>query len=71
MAMKNQGAYDYLEKPFKLDEAEPLHPTRLLSYNEAISENLYLRKKRAQKEIPIQPASIGTSPKNAGECSRM
>ncbi|HYV40012.1 MAG TPA: response regulator, partial [Gemmataceae bacterium] len=41
-AMK-KGAYDYLEKPFKMDELR-LCVQRALSYNEAISENVYLRK---------------------------
>ncbi|MEK7684015.1 MAG: sigma-54 dependent transcriptional regulator [Verrucomicrobiota bacterium] len=41
-AMK-RGAYDYLEKPFKLDELK-LCMQRALSYNEAVSENVYLRK---------------------------
>ena len=42
------GAYDYLEKPFKLDEFL-LCIQRALSYNEAISENLYLRKQLRKK----------------------
>jgi DNA-binding NtrC family response regulator len=46
-AMKN-GAYDYLEKPFKLDELN-LCIQRALSYNEAISENLYLKKQLKKK----------------------
>ena len=46
-AMK-KGAYDYLEKPFKLDELE-LCVQRALSYNEAISENFYLRKQLKKK----------------------
>jgi two-component system response regulator AtoC len=46
-AMK-RGAYDYLEKPFKLDELN-LCIQRALSYNEAISENLYLRKQLKKK----------------------
>src|SRR6266513_1513680 len=41
-AMK-QGAYDYLEKPFKLDELK-LCAQRALSYNDAVSENVYLKK---------------------------
>jgi DNA-binding NtrC family response regulator len=41
-AMK-QGAYDYLEKPFKLD-ALRLCIQRALSYSDAVSENVYLRK---------------------------
>jgi two-component system response regulator AtoC len=46
-AMK-KGAYDYLEKPFKLDELR-LCVQRALSYNEAISENVYLRKQLRKK----------------------
>ncbi len=46
-AMKN-GAYDYLEKPFQLD-ALNLCIKRALNYNEAISENLYLRKQLKKK----------------------
>src|ERR1700722_18442000 len=46
-AMKN-GAYDYLEKPFKLDELL-LCIQRALSYNEAISENHYLKKQLRKK----------------------
>jgi len=42
------GAYDYLEKPFKIDSL--LHCVqRALSYNEAISENVYLRKQLKRK----------------------
>lgn len=41
-AMKH-GAYDYLEKPFKLD-ALRLCIQRALSYSDAVSENVYLRK---------------------------
>jgi two-component system, NtrC family, response regulator AtoC len=46
-AMK-KGAYDYLEKPFKLDELK-LCLERALSYNTAISENVYLRKQLKKK----------------------
>ena len=46
-AMK-KGAYDYLEKPFKLDELK-LCVQRALSYNDAISENVYLRKQLKKK----------------------
>src|SRR3989475_7768950 len=46
-AMKN-GAYDYLEKPFKLDELK-LCIQRALSYSTAISENVYLRKQLKKK----------------------
>jgi len=41
-AMKN-GAFDYLEKPFKVDELK-LVVQRALSYNAAVSETVYLRK---------------------------
>ena len=46
-AMKH-GAFDYLEKPFKLDELK-LSVDRALSYNEAVSENAYLRKQLKKK----------------------
>ena len=46
-AMK-KGAYDYLEKPFKLDELT-LCVQRALSYNDAVSENFYLRKQLKKK----------------------
>ena len=46
-AMK-RGAYDYLEKPFKVDELR-LCIQRALSYNEAVSENVYLRKQLKKK----------------------
>jgi DNA-binding NtrC family response regulator len=46
-AMK-QGAFDYLEKPFKIDELK-LSIQRALSYNEAVSENVYLRKQLKKK----------------------
>src|SRR5205807_10262162 len=46
-AMK-KGAYDYLEKPFKLDDLK-LCIQRALSYNTAISENVYLRKQLKKK----------------------
>ena len=58
-AMKS-GAYDYLEKPFKLDELS-LCVQRALSYNEAISENHYLRKQLKKKYQFSQ--LIGTSAK--------
>lgn len=38
-----KGAFDYLQKPFKLDEFK-LSIQRALSYNQALSENVYLRK---------------------------
>jgi len=46
-AMK-KGAYDYLEKPFKLEELR-LCVQRALSYNQALSENVFLRKQLKQK----------------------
>ena len=58
-AMK-KGAYDFLEKPFKLDELR-LCVQRALSYNDAISENLYLRKQLKTKYQLNQ--IIGASPK--------
>jgi DNA-binding NtrC family response regulator len=58
-AMKS-GAYDYLEKPFKLDELI-LCIQRALSYNEAISENLYLKKQLRKKYQFSQ--IIGTAPR--------
>lgn len=58
-AMKN-GAYDYLEKPFKLDELK-LCIQRALSYNAALSENLYLRKQLKTRYQINQ--IIGRSPK--------
>ena len=58
-AMKS-GAYDYLEKPFKLDELN-LCLQRALSYNAAISENHYLKKQLKKKYQFSQ--IIGTAPK--------
>jgi DNA-binding NtrC family response regulator len=46
-AMK-QGAFDYLEKPFKVDEFK-LCVQRALSYNAALSESVYLRKQLKKK----------------------
>jgi DNA-binding NtrC family response regulator len=46
-AMKN-GAFDYLEKPFKVDELK-LCVQRALSYNAAISETAFLRKQLKKK----------------------
>jgi DNA-binding NtrC family response regulator len=46
-AMK-KGAFDYLEKPFKVDDLR-LCIQRALSYNDAISENIYLRKQLKKK----------------------
>jgi two-component system response regulator AtoC len=56
-AMK-KGAYDYLEKPFKLEELK-LCVQRALSYNVAISENVYLKKQLRKKYQFSQ--IIGTS----------
>src|SRR6266849_2555485 len=56
-AMK-KGAYDYLEKPFKLDDFK-LCAQRALSYNKAITENIYLRKQLRDKYQFSQ--IIGTS----------
>ena len=58
-AMK-KGAYDYLEKPFKLDDFR-LCVRRALSYNKAICENIYLRKQLKDKYQFNQ--IIGTAPK--------
>lgn len=57
-AMK-RGAYDYLEKPFKIEELR-LGVQRALSYNEAISENLFLRK-QLRKQYQFNQI-IGNSP---------
>src|SRR5580692_7372170 len=46
-AMK-KGAFDYLEKPFKVDDLR-LCIQRALSYNDAISENIYLKKQLKKK----------------------
>jgi DNA-binding NtrC family response regulator len=46
-AMKH-GAFDYLEKPFKVDELK-LSVQRALSYNDAISETAFLRKQLKKK----------------------
>ena len=43
-----KGAFDYLQKPFKLDEFK-LSIQRALNYNQAISENVYLRKQLKHK----------------------
>src|SRR5258708_2548179 len=58
-AMK-QGAYDYLEKPFKIEELK-LCIQRALSYSDAISENVYLRKQLKKKYQFSQ--LIGNAPK--------
>lgn len=61
-AMKN-GAFDYLQKPFKVDEFK-LCVQRALSYNAAVSETVYLRKQLKKKYQFNQ--IIGTSPKMQG-----
>ncbi|MDX1952114.1 MAG: sigma-54 dependent transcriptional regulator [Verrucomicrobiota bacterium] len=58
-AMK-KGAYDYLEKPFKLDELR-LCVQRALNYSDAVSENVYL-KKQLRKKYQFNQI-IGTSQK--------
>jgi DNA-binding NtrC family response regulator len=58
-AMKN-GAFDYLEKPFKVDELK-LCLQRALSYNAAISETAFLRKQLKRKYHFSQ--IIGSAPK--------
>src|SRR6266403_4466736 len=58
-AMKN-GAFDYLEKPFKVDEFK-LCVQRALSYNAALSETVYLRKQLKKKYQFSQ--IIGSAPK--------
>ena len=58
-AMKN-GAFDYLEKPFKVDELK-LSVQRALSYNAAVSETAYLRKQLKKKYQFSQ--IIGNAPK--------
>jgi len=58
-AMK-KGAFDYLEKPFKVDDLK-LCIQRALSYNDAVSENIYLRKQLKKKYQFNQ--LIGNSPK--------
>ena len=57
-AMKT-GAFDYLEKPFKVDELK-LCVQRALSYNAAVSETAYLRKQLKKKYQFNQ--IIGSSP---------
>src|SRR5579863_4463815 len=58
-AMK-KGAFDYLEKPFKVEDLR-LCIQRALSYNDAISENIYL-KKQLKKKYQFNQL-IGNSPK--------
>ena len=54
-----QGAYDYLEKPFKLDDLK-LSAQRAVSYNHALAENHYLKKQLREKYQFNQ--IVGTSP---------
>ncbi len=56
-AMK-QGAYDYLEKPFKLDDLKAC-AQRALSYSRAVAENHFLRKQLKERYQLNQ--IIGTS----------
>jgi len=58
-AMKN-GAFDYLEKPFKVDEFK-LCVQRALSYNAVLTESAYLRKELKKKYQFSQ--IIGNAPK--------
>jgi two-component system, NtrC family, response regulator AtoC len=58
-AMKS-GAFDYLEKPFKVEELR-LCVQRALSYNAAVSETAYLRKQLKKKYEFSQ--IIGSAPK--------
>jgi len=58
-AMKN-GAFDYLEKPFKVDELK-LSVHRALAYNAELSETAHLRKKLKKKYQFSQ--IIGSAPK--------
>src|SRR5262245_51524755 len=57
-AMKH-GAYDYLEKPFKLGDFK-LCAQRALSYTKAVAENHFLKKQLSEKYQFNQ--IIGTSP---------
>src|SRR5229473_1830492 len=58
-AMK-QGAFDYLQKPFKVDEFK-LSVHRALAYNAALSETAHLRKQLKKKYQFSQ--IIGSAPK--------
>ncbi len=58
-AMKN-GAFDYLQKPFNLEEFK-LTIRRALSYNQAVSENVYLKKQLKHQYRFDQ--IVGLSPK--------
>jgi DNA-binding NtrC family response regulator len=54
-----KGAYDYLTRPFTLDELK-LRVQRALSYQAALSENVYLRK-QLQSKYQFKEI-VGTSP---------
>lgn len=54
------GAYDYLEKPFKLADLK-VSAQRALSYNHAVAENHYLKKQLRERYQFSQ--IVGTSPK--------
>ncbi len=58
-AMKN-GAFDYLEKPFKVDEFK-LCVQRALSYNAVLTESAYLKRELKKKYQFSQ--IVGSSPK--------
>jgi len=60
VAAMKQGAYDYLQKPFKLGEFK-LCAQRALSYTRAVAENHYLKKQLREKYQFHQ--IIGTAPK--------
>jgi DNA-binding NtrC family response regulator len=57
-AMKH-GAFDYLEKPFKLDELR-MCLERALSFRTAVSETAFLRKQL--KKQPTFSRIVGTAP---------
>lgn len=57
------GAFDYLEKPFKVDQLR-LCVQRALSYNAAVSETAYLRKQLKKKYQFSQ--IIGSAPRMQG-----
>ncbi|HXJ61733.1 MAG TPA: sigma-54 dependent transcriptional regulator [Verrucomicrobiae bacterium] len=54
------GAYDYVEKPFKLADLK-VSAQRALSYNHAVAENHYLKKQLRERYHFNQ--IVGTSPK--------
>ena len=54
-----KGAFDYLEKPFKVDDFVQC-VRRALTYNAAVSENIYL-KKQLKKKYQFNQL-IGNSP---------